>query len=245
MTQHLPPPPPIDFYGDALFLDFDGTLVELADRPDGVVVGEPLITLLHALSDRLDGRLALVSGRDIATLDGFGMDGLAIAGSHGAEWRLADGTLSETARPPGMDDARGQFERFADTHDGVLFEDKPLGAALHYRLSPEWGDECVALAENLAQSYGFHVQHGHEMVELRRAGVDKGVAISDILERAPFAGHRPIFLGDDVTDEAGFEQVTRSGGHGVLIGTMRATAANFRLPDVNSVNEWLDRSLRN
>nr|WP_275588860.1 trehalose-phosphatase [Croceicoccus hydrothermalis] len=227
-----------------MFLDFDGTLVELADRPDGVIVGERLIATLHALSDRLNGRLALVSGRDIATLDGFGMAGLAIAGSHGAEWRLADGTVSETARPPGMDDARGRFEQFADTHGGVLFEDKPLGAALHYRMSPEWGQECRALAENLAQAHGFHVQHGHEMVELRRAGVDKGVAIADILKRAPFAGHRPVFLGDDVTDEAGFEQVARSGGHGVLIGTMRATAATFRLPDVSSVNEWLHHSLK-
>ncbi len=249
MTAHpndppLAEPPLLDFGTDALFLDFDGTLVELCDRPDAVHVPETLIDTLHALSDRLNGRLALVSGRAIEVLDGFGMTGLAAAGSHGSEWRLADGEREYLPRPAGLDVAQQQFADFADTADGLLFEDKPLGAALHYRRAPRMRDAAHDLAQQLADDHNLHLQRGHDMVEVRVPGVDKGTAIGELLKLRPFAGYRPVFLGDDVTDEDGFEAVENAGGAAILVGEPRITHASYRLSGVDAVNEWLARSLQ-
>lgn len=239
----LPAPPLLDFAADALFLDFDGTLVELCDRPDAVRVSATLLETLHALNDRLGGRLALVSGRAIEVLDGFGMGNLTAAGSHGSEWRLAGGKRAYLPRPAGLDAAQVAFSLFADTAEGLLFEDKPLGTALHYRLAPTEREAAHALAARLAEEHGLHIQHGHDMVELRVPGVNKGTAIGELMALPPFAGHRPVFLGDDVTDEDGFRVVHASGGTGVLVGPKRDTTAQFRLPDVKSVNNWLVHSL--
>lgn len=242
--MELPEPPLLDFATDTLFLDFDGTLVELADRPDAITVPDRLIAILHELTRRLDGRLALVSGRALEVLDEFGMSGLAAAGSHGSEWRLAGGERQYRPRPAGLDDARERFTEFATRAEGLLFEDKPLGAALHYRRAPHERNAAHDLAEQMAEDHGLHVQRGHDMVELRIAGVDKGSAITELLAHAPFADHRPVFLGDDVTDEDGFRAVGEHGGAGVLVGDMRSTLASFHLSGVGAVNDWLSRSLR-
>lgn len=239
----LSEPPLLDFGTDALFLDFDGTLVELCDRPDAVDVPDQLLRTLHELNDRLQGRLALVSGRAIEVLDSFGMIGLAAAGSHGSEWRLAGGEREYLPRPDGLDIAQQQFAVFAETADGLLFEDKPLGAALHYRRAPDMREAAQELAKQLADKHALHVQHGHDMVEVRVAGVDKGTAIAELLSLSPFAGHRPVFLGDDVTDEDGFRTVEDAGGMGILVGAPRRTVASHRLPGVRDVNDWLKRSL--
>ncbi|WP_066775666.1 trehalose-phosphatase [Croceicoccus mobilis] len=242
--MQLPEPPLLDFATDTLFLDFDGTLVELADRPDAITVPDDLIATLHELTDRLNGRLALVSGRALEVLDEFGMAGLAAAGSHGSEWRLAGGERQHRPRPAGLDRARERFTEFATRAEGLLFEDKPLGAALHYRRAPGERDAAHDLAQEMADDHGLHVQRGHDMVELRISGVDKGSAITEMLGHGPFAGHRPVFLGDDVTDEDGFRAVDAHGGAGVLVGEMRPTLATFRLAGVAAVNDWLSRSLR-
>ena len=218
--------------------------MELCDRPDAVQVSERLIATLHALSDRLDGRLALVSGRAIEVLDEFGLTGLAAAGSHGSEWRLAGGEREYLPRPAGLDVAQQQFATFAETADGLLFEDKPLGAALHYRRAPGMRDAAHDLARRLADGHQLHLQHGHDMVELRVPGVDKGTAIGELLKLSPFSGYRPVFLGDDVTDEDGFEAVESAGGKAILVGPPRDTHASFRLSGVGAVNEWLARSLQ-
>lgn len=240
----LPEPPLIDFAADTLFLDFDGTLVELCDRPDAVIVTDELIATLHALNERLEGRLALISGRAIEVLDDFGMVGLAAAGSHGSEWRLAGGKRQHHPRPAGLDAAQEEFSAYAETVVGLLFEDKPLGAALHYRRAPEQRDKAHALAERLAAEHDLHVQRGHDMVELRVTGVDKGTAIAELLKLPPFCGSRPVFLGDDVTDEDGFRAVGEAGGCGVLVGNPRETKAEYLLGGVDAVNEWLVRSLQ-
>lgn len=237
----LPSPPAPDPGRDALLLDFDGTLVPLAPRPEAVHVPADLIGRLHDLTERFQGRLALISGRAIEVLDQFGLDGLACAGSHGAEWRLAGGQREAMPRPPALDTAKRAFERYAALHDGVLFEDKPLGAALHFRLAPGHEDECVALAHEYRE--GLHLQYGHAMIELRVPGVHKGTALAELMQRAPFAGYRPIFAGDDVTDEDGFTAASRLGGHGVLVGKPRETEARFALPDPAGVNAWLARTL--
>lgn len=237
MTFALPEPPPLDPSRDALFLDFDGTLVPLAATPDGVNVTPALVEMLHGLDAMLSGRLALVSGRAIAVLQDLGLHGLTLAGSHGAEWQLAGQARVALPRALALDAARDAFAAFAATRDGVLFEDKPLGAALHYRLAPAHEAASVALARELAAD--LHVQHGHAMIELRVPGVDKGTAIARLMGDAPFAGHRPVFAGDDMTDEDGFAATIAMGGHGILVGPARDSHAAFNLPDPASVLTWL------
>lgn len=241
VTATLPDPLPPDPATDAILLDFDGTLVPLAPRPEAVSVSSELVKRLHRLSDQFEGRLALISGRAISVLDDFGFAGLACAGSHGAEWRLADGSGDRLPRPDELDVARQAFTEFAEQRDGVLFEDKPLGAALHYRLAPNYETDAAALAERYAQ--GLHVQHGHCMVELRVPGADKGTAIAGLMQRTPFAGFRPIFAGDDVTDEDGFAIAAQFGGYGILVGSPRKTRAHFALSGPKAVNAWLARAL--
>ncbi|MFV0624056.1 trehalose-phosphatase [Sphingomonas sp. ac-8] len=236
--------PPLSLLRDSsLFLDFDGTLVDLAERPDGVVVDEALHTLLQRLAERLDGRLAIVSGRSIEQIDGFlgrSLGGVAVVGSHGAEIRRAGGTIVRPERPATLEAAETAFtERFAG-HDGVVIEVKSLGVAIHYRMAPEVEVEARALVEAFARHEGLEVQHGKMMTELRMAGHDKGTAIASLAEQGPFLGHAPVFVGDDLTDEPGFVFCAHHGGSGILIGAPRATAAAFRLADVASFRRWLE-----
>jgi len=236
-----PSPPPLA-RGMALFLDFDGTLVELAPRPDAVAVDDALRALLHRLATALPGRVAVVSGRALATLDALlGPDlaaSLALAGSHGAELRaprlaVADNRAAAAALAP----ATAELAAAAAAH-GLLFEGKTLGAALHYRLTPDLAGVALAAAEDVARRHGLVLQHGKMMVEVRAAG-DKGQAVERLMATQPFAGSTPIFLGDDVTDEEGFAAAARAGGWGVLVGPARAGAARYGLPDVTAVRAWL------
>lgn len=236
--------PPFFLLRDAsLFLDFDGTLVELAQRPDGVAVDEALHMLLQRLGERLDGRVAIVSGRSIAQIDDFlgrSLGRIAVVGSHGAEIRRAGGAIVRPERPAALETAEAAFtERFGN-RPGVVIEVKSLGVAIHYRMAPEVEAEAQALVEAFARHDGLEVQHGKMMAELRMAGHDKGTAIAALLEDAPFLGHAPIFVGDDLTDEPGFVLCARHGGAGILIGSPRDTAARFRLEDVWSLRRWLE-----
>jgi len=234
--------PPIGLLaGASLFLDFDGTLVELAERPDAVSIGVGLGPLLQRLMVALDGRVALVSGRSVAQLDELlpGAVRMTVAGSHGAEIRNIGGTIAGPDRPAALAEASALFtERFTDRH-GVVIEDKTLGVAIHYRLDPAVRNEVHALAEQFAQAHVLEIQTGKMLVELRVPGHDKGSAIATLLDRPPFAGHRPLFLGDDVTDETGFVIAAARKGAGILIGPARETAARYRLPDVSAVHAWL------
>lgn len=245
-TRDLPPPPAALIDGASLFLDFDGTLVELADRPDAVAVDAALGRLLAGIGAQLGGRVALVSGRSIATLDGFLAShgtALGMVGSHGAETRLAGGAIERPERPAALDAALDLFTDRLGARDGVVIEQKPLGVGVHYRLVPEIEREAHVLVEDFARENALDVQHGKMMVELRLPGRDKGSAITALMARAPFAGHRPLFLGDDLTDEPGFAACARLGGAGILIGAYRETAAGYRLPDVAAVHAFLRTAL--
>lgn len=240
------PPPPAGLLDDAgLFLDFDGTLVELADKPDGVTVDPALRALLARLPDRLKGRVAIVSGRSIAQIDGFLGDTIrdfAVVGSHGAEIRPAGGTTLLPDRPASLSAAERAFtDRFADD-PRIVIEIKTLGVAIHYRGAPEVEQEAHALVDAFAQRDGLTAQAGKMMIELRMAGHDKGTAIATLCEDAPFAGHPPIFVGDDLTDEPGMVVAARHGGAGILIGPMRDTAAAYRLDDVAAFLDWLENN---
>ena len=233
--------PPVLDSACSVLLDFDGTLVEIADRPDAVFIDPALPSLLRRLEGTFSGRLALVSGRSIAQLDTFlgaTLEGIAIIGSHGAEIR-ADAWSTSPTRPSALIAAERTIRQtFADLA-GVVIEVKSHGVAVHYRLAPEVEPAARDVVRGIAAGSGLGVQEGKMMIELRAAGHDKGTGIATLMALSPFAGSIPVFVGDDITDEAGFDAVAALGGMGVLVGPGRATAAQYRLPDVVSVHAWL------
>ena len=233
-------PPSELLQGAALFLDFDGTLVDLAETPDAIRVDPALPSLLKRLAERLGGRVAIVSGRSIEDLERH-MDctGMAISGSHGLELRLSDGTHVPLAAPIDLSDVRDQVAAFAAQTKGLLIEDKPRSVALHYRLAQQEAEKVRSFMAGLARRQGLTVQAGKMVVELRPKGADKGDAVRAFMSEAPFAGARPIFIGDDLTDEDAFEAAAALGGAGILVGPERASAAAWRLDDVAAVAAWL------
>lgn len=223
-----------------MFLDFDGTLVELAETPDAIRVSPELPLLLRRLCRRLHGRIAIVSGRSIEDLEGhLDCSGLAVSGSHGLELRLADGTHLPLFVPRPFDGARDELAAFIEDRPGLLLEEKPAGLALHYRLAPDEEARVVALVERLAPRHGLALQQGKMVVELRPPGADKGDAVRALMAEAPFAGARPVVVGDDLTDEHAFQAAAAMGGAGILVGEERPSAAAYRLPSVAAVERWL------
>lgn len=236
-----PPPPLSRLAPAALFLDFDGTLVELAESPAAIAVPDGLKPLLDRLSARLGGRLAIVSGRALDDLRRhLGGSAAVLSGSHGAELHYSDGRRVPVSVPPGLAAAREEVRRFAAGGDGLLVEDKPAGVALHFRLAPERAGEVDAFLEALAVRAGLALQRGKMVAELRPEGSDKGAALRRLMAEPPFAGARPVFVGDDLTDEDAFLAAAALGGEGVLVGPSRPTAARWRLDGVAAVTDWLE-----
>lgn len=227
----------------ALFLDFDGTLVPIADRPDAVCVDAELFALLHGLAQSLDGRLAIVSGRSVATLTDLGLGDFILAGTHGLEIAMPGQPVETPVPLAAIAHARARFEAFACGRPGLLVEEKALSVGLHFRQAPQWADDCERLATGLAEELGLFLQRGKMLFELRPGGADKGSAIAALMRRAPMAGAIPLFFGDDVTDEEGFVVAAQLGGHGVLIGEARPTAARYRLEQVGAVRRYLAASV--
>jgi trehalose 6-phosphate phosphatase len=225
----------------SLFIDFDGTLVDIADEPDGVIVSPEITLLLDRLSQRHAGRVALVSGRSIAQLDallGPVATRIGLSGSHGSEHRWNDG-FAHPVRSPSLNIAAARLKEIADRSPGAIVEEKSFGVALHYRLAPALEVDANAFARRIANDLELSVQEGKMMVEIRMPGGDKGTALIGMMRRPTMLGTHPVFIGDDLTDEAGFEAAHRLGGAGILVGTSRATCANFSLPNPAAVREWL------
>lgn len=232
--------PPASLLDDAsLFLDLDGTLVEFALAPDGIEVCDQLRSLLIGLQKRLGGRVAVVSGRALADLDGhLNLPGLAIAGSHGVERRSAGGQLDSAETQPAIALAAAEAAQFADAH-GLILESKPTGVALHYRLRPELESLVDGFARQSADRFGLAVQEGRMVRELRSLGRNKGDVVRMFMAEQPFREGRPVVIGDDRTDEDAFAVANAMGGASVLVGPERETEAKFRLPDVSAVKRWL------
>ncbi|WP_172970223.1 trehalose-phosphatase [Erythrobacter sp. THAF29] len=240
----LGPPPALQTLIDrgpvALFLDFDGTLVELASGPDGIEPRADLNERLSSLSSRLEGRCAVVSGRGLSDIEKhIGPLSVAGAGSHGSDMRLGDGTpLGEGAQSlPGEIERR--LRSYAD-ENSLDYEEKPHGGALHYRSNPDAGPEAHAFAQELAGQHGWAAQSGKCVVEIVEKSANKGAAVHAFMQEAPFAGARPFFIGDDLTDEAGFAACEQFGGAGIIVGERAETRAHFLLENVTAVHEWLD-----
>jgi trehalose 6-phosphate phosphatase len=240
------PAPPVDaIRGASLFLDFDGTLVEIADRPEAVIVGDRLRRVLGELEKSLDGRLAIVTGRPLAQVESLlGVARLSLSGSHGAEMVWPDGRRRDAEPPAWLADTVRRLETFSRDRPGVLVEVKPFGVALHYRQAPEAERACVAFAESLAQTSDIHLLKGKMVAELRVPGADKGAAVCAFMADRPMSGTRPIVFGDDVTDEAAFTMARSLGGAGVLVGDERASAARYRLPGVAETIDWLEAAAK-
>ncbi|MDP9046443.1 MAG: trehalose-phosphatase [Pseudomonadota bacterium] len=225
-----------------MFLDFDGTLVPLAPRPQDVVVPSWVVPRLGALTTRLGGALAIVSGRPLAQLDHYLAPlVLPAAGSHGAEWRDSAGRVERHDTPPPASVL--EAARRLTQHDGLILETKPGGFALHYRARPELESICretlgAALAAAPGAASAWAWLHGHFVFELRQRGITKGVAVRRLLGQAAFAGRLPVFVGDDQTDEDGIEAVQAAGGFGVRVGG-GASQARYELHDVAAVGAWL------
>lgn len=237
----LPEPSIALLDGRSLFLDLDGTLFELVDRPERVKADAQTRSLLERLNDRLEGRLAIVSGRSLEQIDamlGAVAHSVAVSGSHGSEHRW-HGVEARPVRPPALGTVAECFSAFAKAHKGIIVEDKSFGVVLHYRRAPDLAVEARALAVEQARRHDLKVQDGSMMVELRMPGGDKGTALRRLMERAPMAGTLPVFVGDDVTDEQGFDAARAMGGAGVLVGRRRPTHADHALPDPAAVRRWL------
>lgn len=236
-------PPVPDAAEISLFLDVDGTLLEFAPKPDAVVVSDALKALLTELATACDGALALISGRSIASLDRlFGALALPMAGSHGLEIRA--GGRTHRLGIPLPESTLSRLRAIADEHPGSLLEVKQFGAALHYREAPEHALSLTghmrALSSDLGN--GFELIEGNNVLELTAASGDKGSAIRFLCAREPWLERQPVFVGDDTTDEPGFEAVNALGGMAVRVGARPGTAARWQLDSVGDVQAWL-RSL--
>jgi trehalose 6-phosphate phosphatase len=227
--------PPFD--ASALLLDLDGTLLDLAPTPDSVVVPAGLPDTLRALRDRLGGALAIVTGRPVETVDALLGDALyAVAGEHGGAVRHAPGeALHRPPLPAPPAELLVAAERLAEAHPGVLLECKARGFALHFRAVPQAGPVLRdALTAMLAGSPAFELLQAHMLWEVRPRGMDKGKAVQALMARAPFAGRKPVFIGDDVTDEDAIRAARALGGAGFQVEPAFGTPSGVRA--------WLERA---
>lgn len=240
-------PPPAQTHW-AYFLDMDGTLIPFADSPDAIRVDDVLLGLITRLYGASDGALALVSGRALTDLDKrLGGIRIPIAGQHGLELRDAEGRVRThiDTSSAALAELKHRLSGLAARYSGLLLEDKGLALAIHYRQTPLLAGYIHRQVRRwLAESgLSLQLQRGKHVLELKSAVHDKGTAIAELMQQAPFRGRQPVFIGDDVTDEHGFDMVNRLGGHSIKVGTGR-TCAQWRLPDIAAVRAWLAKDFR-
>ena len=245
LTHARAPLPPLS--GAALLLDLDGTLLDLAPRPDAVVVPPGLPDTLRALRRLLGDAVAVVTGRPVEMVDALLGDAIfAVAGEHGGAIRHGPGQAVERPplpSPPG--DWLVEAERLALDHPGALLEHKARGFALHYRAVPDARPDAarsaVAPAGRLRPT--FELLPAHMLWEVRPRGVDKGKAVAALMDRPPFRGRLPVFIGDDVTDEDGIAAAATLGGAGLRVQDAFGDAAGVRAWLQRS-QQWAGRAMR-
>jgi trehalose 6-phosphate phosphatase len=236
--DRLPP-----FATAALLLDLDGTLLDLAPRPDAVVVSPGLPDTLRALRDRLGGALGVITGRPVETVDALLRDApYAVAGEHGGAVRHAPrAALHRPLLPAPQAEWLEAAERLAASHPGTLLEHKARGFALHFRAVPEAGPPLrEALTALLAGSETFELLPAHMLWEVRPRGMDKGKALHALMQRAPFAGRKPVFIGDDVTDEDAIRAARALDGAGFQVADAFGSPTGVRrwLTDAAAAGDW-------
>lgn len=235
--------PPVFSGNFAFFFDLDGTLADIKPHPDQVSVPPDILARLVRLAEMNDGAVALISGRSMAELDTLASPyRFPLAGVHGAERRDINGQIQTVALPDEIVTplARALSDGMAAL-EGTELETKGMAFALHYRQAPQHEEAVYALARQMVTRYPqLAMQPGKCVVELKPAGINKGEAIKAFLQTPPFAGRKPVFIGDDLTDEHGFGVVNAKSGISVKVGS-GATQAQWRLGSVNDVHQWLQR----
>ncbi|MES2293391.1 MAG: trehalose-phosphatase [Pseudomonadota bacterium] len=225
----------------ALFLDIDGTLLDMARTPDAVIVPTDLQLSLVRLYDELEGALAFVSGRSLAAIDRlFAPLRTAAIGCHGVEVRGTDGNIRALADPI-ADPVRAIFRGLVESHPGTILEDKIYALALHYRLAPEAKralEAAMKRHESVFAAEKVTIQHGKAVIDAKPLGVDKGVGLRALMRQAPFRDRAPIFGGDDTTDADVFHILPELGGHGFSVG--RAfKGVDYKFQSPRAVRLWL------
>ena len=236
----LPAPPRLDAARHSLLLDFDGTFVDFAPRPDAVQLRPDSLGLLEALQAYLHGALAIVTGRRISDVDVFLSPlRLPAVGVHGQESRLGIGEIRMRSVTPDLEVARTRIAAELAAGEPFLLEDKQSAIVLHFRLHPHLHDRAAEIAMRaVAGLPGIQALSGHDIVEVRQVGVSKADAVAILAESPLFAGRVPVFVGDDATDEDGFRSVMAARGFAVKVGPGE-TAANYRLEGLEAVHAWL------
>lgn len=243
------PPATLELAECAMFLDLDGTLLEYAPHPRAAAGDAELLELLWMLTRRTYGALALVSGRSIHTVDTLLHPlQLPASGLHGFERRSSAGVLSRHPAPsPGtLTRARRLLAQVAARDPRLRFEDKEFALALHYRQAPHMKGAVVRAVGAIASAAGgeLELQLGPMVAELSPCGVSKATALAEFMSERPFAGRRPVFVGDDPTDEPAFEWVNAAGGVSVAVNATHSTAAATELGCVSEVRAWLHALIR-
>lgn len=238
MTPASPPAPSLDW---CLFLDVDGTLIELSDTPFDTRASDELKALLTEVSARLGGAIALVSGRSIEYLDAlFAPAHWPSAGLHGVERRKGSGAMHGASfHDAQLDPARAALLALVRSHPGTLLEDKGRTVALHFRLAPQFAAPLRDAVATIAATLGthYHVQPGSMMLEIKPRGFDKGAAVKEFMKEPPFSGRIPVYVGDDLTDLDGFRVVESHGGVSIAVGDR--VQADYHLDDPAAVRAWL------
>ena len=232
----------------ALLLDVDGTLLEIAATPDRVRVPAAVRNTLQLTFEREHGALALFSGRSLDHLDElFSPCVFPASGKHGLEVRLPTGkVIRPKIDPTALDRARRWLGILQQDNRGLLLEDKGVALAMHYRLVPYLAPEVEVVMNEMAMELGenFVVRLGKCVYELVPRGFDERSAIHLLMQEREFVGRTPVFVGDDPTDEVGFQAVNEMGGHSIRVGNLEETAAQYRFSSVSTVVAWLrDRNL--
>jgi trehalose 6-phosphate phosphatase len=228
----------------AILLDIDGTILDFAPSPRQVRVPAQLRQTLTRLNELTGGALALVSGRSLADIDlTFSPLELAAIGGHGAELRVTPGGKVVMRAKPLDAAVKRKLAGVSELGPGVLAEDKGYSLALHYRLAPERGDAVRAAAEKICADVPpgtVEILPGKLVVEIKPFGINKANAVCELMEFTPFMNRKPIFIGDDVTDEPVFGVVSQFGGLGFSVGYVAADVnGHFKKPE--SVRAWLAR----
>ena len=240
----LPAPPDADTSSIALFLDLDGTLLDFAARPAGVCVEPKLRAALVRLHERLDGALAILSGRRLREIDALlDLGQLPAAGLHGAERRDGAGrtNLAAAGDTSVLEPVRQRAQALTAAIPGVFVEDKGQALAIHYRQAPDAALTIARIAQEMLSlaGKGYVLQPGNRVIEIKPAGSDKGSALATLMAVAPFSGRMPWMFGDDLTDEAAFACANALGGVSVIVGSRRPTAARCALADPGAARAWL------
>lgn len=214
----------------AILLDIDGTLLELMPTPGEVRASPGLAATLKGLMERTAGALALVSGRSLADIDRiFAPDHFPAVGGHGAEMRLKGVGVANHAQP--LDgELRRRLAAVAQLSPGILLEDKGYSLALHYRLAPRAEkviDEAIRLILGDLPDPAIEVLPGKCVLEIKRAGFTKASGVRELMRHPPFHGRKPLFIGDDVTDESVFAIVPEWDGVAFSVGRLFTGVSSY------------------